>query len=273
MNIKVFQIYYQQQQLNTLDPTFLPYDNTSNPNPALREWYIMEDLYTQQHDLQADYWGAVSWRFQEKTGITGKEFVDFVKANPGYDVYFVNPAIINEAVFANSWEQGDIHHPNISSIANTFLTKIGYTDVDVKSIVMDRTYAMYSNYFVASCEFWDRYVKFVRKIFTCAEEDAEFKHQVFAAGLSNYSRDANLSNFSFLVERLTSTFIEMENIKVLGYIPKEPQNKYKPYIRTVSALSDLKILINQYESDELYAIWDHFRRDFLEKNPGVLNLE
>jgi hypothetical protein len=271
--MKIFQVYYKHEQLDSLDPSFTPYDNISNPRPELREWHAMEKIYEWNQQLNLDYWGVVSWRFHEKTGIKGSEFVDFIEANPGHELYFINPAIINEAVFANSWEQGDIHHPNISDIANAFLSKVGYEDVDVKYIVLDRTRTMYSNYFVGSRKFWDRYIEFVRKIFVFAEQDAEFKHQVFAPGLSNYARDSSLPNFIFLLERLISTFIELEDVDAIGYTPNTPHPKYEPYIRTVTALSDLKVLINRHDSAELYHIWDHFRRDFLEKNAKALSLE
>ena len=39
-NMKIFQLYYKPEQVANLDPAFVPYDNTANPKPELREWYI-----------------------------------------------------------------------------------------------------------------------------------------------------------------------------------------------------------------------------------------
>jgi hypothetical protein len=39
-NIKIFQIYYKPELVAYLDPVFDPLDNTSNPNPELREWDV-----------------------------------------------------------------------------------------------------------------------------------------------------------------------------------------------------------------------------------------
>ena len=274
MNMEIFQVFYKQDQDSKLDPSFIPYNNLDNPRPELCEWHAIEHIYQQQKETDLDYWGVVSWKFGQKTGITGDTFIDFVKKNPGYDVYIINPAIINEAVFTNGWEQGNLYHPNLSQIANTFLKKIGH-EVDVTASLIDRNSTAYSNYFVASRDFWDQYTDFINKIFEIAVHDKEFDYQVFAAGLSNYSMNKTLPNFAFLVERLLSTYIELNNIKSLGftYTSNTAQEKYKSCFDTVKALSDLKMAITTHQSDELYAIWDHFRRDFLQKNPGILNLE
>ena len=114
MSTSIFQIYFKEELKEHLDPDFVPMDNTDNPNPELREW----DKWNREHDnikkQGLDYWGFVSWKFQEKTGLSGRQVLDFIEANPGRDVYLFNPCILNEAVFANSWEQGDMYHPNIS---------------------------------------------------------------------------------------------------------------------------------------------------------------
>jgi len=208
--MKIFQVYYKHEQLDSLDPAFSPYDNTANPHPELREWYTIKEIYTWAKQLELSMWGTVSWKFRQKTGITGEDFVKFIENNPGHDVYFINPAVINEAVFANSWEQGDIHHAGISQLANKFLTQIGYVDVDVKAMVLDRTRTSFSNYFVGTAEFWNRYIAFIDKIFIEADKDPKFKQSVFGTGTSNYAADRSLPNFIFIVERLLSIFIELD---------------------------------------------------------------
>ena len=51
------------------------------------------------------------------------------------------------------------------------------------------------------------------------------------------------------------------------------RSKYNPYIVEISALSDLKMAINRYESDEINHAWDRLRQAFLARNQGILNLE
>ena len=274
-NIKIFQIYFKPELKAHCDPAFTPLDNTANPQPELREWYVWDQEYENLAASELDYWGFVSWKFKEKTNLTGQQAVDFILTNPGYDVYLLNPCILNEAVFANSWEQGDIHHPNISEIGNSFLKKIGYNDADVKSMLLDRNTTVFANYVVGNRKFWSKFMEFSRKLFTEADKDPEFKQQVFGEGLSNYAHDRSLPNFTFLIERLIPTFIELEGLAAVGY--RHTQDtlpmKYQPYADEIMSLSDLKVAVNRYNSDELYDIWNFYRHKFLQQNQGILNLE
>ena len=275
LNMKIFQIYYKPELKQHLDPAFVPLDNTANPRPDLREWYNWNQEHEQRLTEGLDLWGYVSWKFKEKTNLTGQQVLDHIDANPGYDVYLFNPCILNEAVFINSWEQGDLHHPNISAIGNSFLAKLGYADYNVKEVLLDRTRAIFANYVVGNRKFWDMFMEFSNKLFTEAEKDPEFKHQVFGAGLSNYAHDKSLPNFTFLIERLIPTFLELNDFLVCPYTYTQDTvlKKYQPYIHDILALSNLKMQVNQHDSDDLYRIWNHYRLRFLAENPGILNLE
>lgn len=273
--MKIFQIYYKSEQQEHLDPAFVPYDNTSNTDPAIQEWLIWDKMYQQCVDQGLDQWGFVSWKFHDKMGITGQDMVDYIKANPGHDVYLFNPAIINEAVFTNGWEQADYYHPGLSDLANEFLERTGVEDYDVKEVLLDRTRMGFATYFVASRKFWDGYMALTRQIFTLAEKDATFKYKVFGEGLSNYNLNKALPMFPFLNERLVSNYMDLNNLDVLPYIhtPKTLPAKYQPYIGEISALSDLKVAVNDYESDEIFNAWNKLRQAFLNRYQGILNLE
>jgi hypothetical protein len=275
MSTSIFQIYFKEELKEHLDPDFVPMDNTDNPHPELREW----DKWNREHDnikkQGLDYWGFVSWKFQEKTGLSGRQVLDFIEANPGRDVYLFNPCILNEAVFANSWEQGDMYHPNISDIGNNFLRKIGYKDVSVKETLLDRNKTVFANYIVGSSKFWENFMEFSRKLFSEADLDQKFKEDVFGAGKSNYAHDASLPNFTFLIERLIPTYLELESIDSLGYTYTHDTvpDKYTSIFDEIMALSNLKLAINEHESDDLYEIWNYYRRAILHRNPGILAIE
>jgi hypothetical protein len=274
---KIFQIYFKPELVAHLDPAFTPMDNTDNPAPELREW----DKWNREHETILEstltHWGFVSWKFKEKTNLTGEQTLNWIKVNPGYDVYLFNPCIINEAVFVNNWEQGDLYHPGISAIGNKFIKEAGYDDIDVKAMVLDRNKTVYANFVVGSRDFWERFMDFSRKIFSVAELDPVFKDQVFGAGHSNYAHDKSLPNFTFLIERLIPTFIELEGFKSLGYDygkhPETIHTKYHPIWGDIRALSDLKVLINQTGSDDLYNIWNFYRTKLLKTSQEILSLE
>ena len=274
-NIKIFQIYFKPELQAHCDPAFTPLDNTTNPRPELREWDVWDREYENILEQDLDLWGFVSWKFKEKTNLSGEQVFNWISANPGYDVYLLNPCILNEAVFANSWEQGDIHHPNISAIGDSFLKKIGYGDVEVRGMILDRNSTVFANYIVGSKAFWAKFMEFSRKLFTEADKDPEFKQQVFGAGLSNYTHDKSLPNFTFLIERLIPTFLELEKFTSIGYkhTPGTISIKYGQIVDEIMALSDLKVLINRHNSDELYDIWNFYRHKFLQQHPNILGIE
>lgn len=273
-NMKIFQIYYKDEQKPNLDPAFTPWDNKNNPRPDLQEWYIWDQMYQQCCEQGLDHWGFVSWKFKDKSNLSGEQFVNWINANPGHDVYFVNPAILNEAVFANGWEQGDVHHPNLSAMGNRFLQATGY-DVEAQNVLLDRTKIMWANYWVGSRKFWDGYMAFTRKLFDVMEQDVWLKEQIMTDGLSNYNLNKNLPNFPFVIERLISTYIDLENIDAVNfeYSIDTAHEKYRQYFGDIAALSNLKLLINRYDSDDLYNIWDFYRNSFLAKNPGIIHIE
>ena len=116
---------------------------------------------------------------------------------------------------------------------------------------------------------------FSRQLFTEADKDQDFKHQVFGQGLSNYAHDKSLPNFTFLIERLIPTFLDIYDYKVCPYTYDDQTlpEKYRAVANDVKYLSDLKVLINRYNSDELFDIWNYFRMDYLRRNPSILGLE
>jgi len=274
-NTKIFQIYYKPELEEHCDPLFVPLDNTANPRPELREWDVWDRYHEQRLDENLDLWGYFSWKFKEKTNLTGQQVYNHIVSNPDYDVYLFNPCIVNEALFANSWYQGDLWHQGISDIANTFFAKLGYKDVDVLSMLLDRNRTVFANYVVGNQKFWTKFMDFSRQLFTEADKDANFKEQVFGAGRSNYAHDSSLPMFTFLIERLIPTFLELENFRVCPYVYDVDTipTKYQPVWNDIKALSDLKVAVNTFDSDVLYNVYQHFSTKTLQQNPQILGLE
>jgi len=272
---KIFQIYFKPELKSQCDPLFTPLDNTANPRPELREW----DVWNREHETilaeDLDLCGFVSWKFKEKTNLSAEQAFAHINDNPGYDVYLFNPCIVNEALFTNNWEQGDVHHPGISQIGNTFFAKLGYDDVDVLATLLDRNRTVFANYVVGNQRFWCDFMAFSRQLFTESDKDQDFKHQVFGEGLSKYAHDNSLPMFTFLIERLLPTFLDLNDYRVCPYVYTNETlpEKYKPYANDIKYLSDLKALTNKYNSDELYDVWNYFRMDYLRRNPSILGLE
>jgi len=85
--VKVFQIYYNQDQRKTLDPGMIPYFNDSKSIFVENQCFI--DIRNSTLIEGADYVGALSHKFQEKTSnhSTYEHICDCIKSHPGADIF------------------------------------------------------------------------------------------------------------------------------------------------------------------------------------------
>lgn len=215
MEIKIWQIYFAKWQLATLDPDFIPYDNSPCPTPDLREFYVFRKEYLEGRVPADAYAGYFSWKFKEKTGMTGKEFESYCQANPGYDVYFVNPFPL-EIHYGNVWLQGEASHSNkIVKITQKIFDKIGYK-TDLRTLPANLRTAAFCNFWVGNKKFWDGYMSFCLPIwdYIFNEMPANEKAELFSIA----DKERKASYFSFVFERLFTTYLLTNpNIKSLAY--------------------------------------------------------
>jgi hypothetical protein len=75
MNIRIYQSYYLPEQISHLDPDGIPFDNTQNFLPELREYPIMQQIQHRCRLDQVDLWGMFSWKFTQKMNDLGSTVV------------------------------------------------------------------------------------------------------------------------------------------------------------------------------------------------------
>ena len=216
-NVKIYQIYYLQEQLSKLDPAFVPYDNITPPYSAeesnrLREWPILRTHGLEQAKKDnADIWGFVSYKWDEKTQIPGQKFVDFIKANPDNDVWFMEPHYKPFNPFMNSWIQGDMFHPGISKIVNQFMT-LDNIPIDVRKMTMP---LCYYNYFAGTQKFWDTFFNYIDQIIQIANNHPHIYKSIFETG-AGHGNDPTVPYFIFIVERMFPTVLALAGLKHIG---------------------------------------------------------
>jgi len=198
MNLQIYQAYYDTAQLPNLDPVFIPYDNTVNDAPHLRELPMWRKLYDKHKDTDA-HWGLLSWRWVQKTGLPPFQFRDWILENPGYDVYHFDPFkhLANEV--PNLWVQGDRWHPGMINFANRLLPKIGI-DTPVEQLrYLPEDFAS-CNYFIGNAKFWKNYLSFLDLCLKLCDEDEALSNYIYKEG-QTYNGHF-LPYFSFVIERL-----------------------------------------------------------------------
>lgn len=214
MNIKIHQTYFDQNQLQHLDPAFIPFDNTINEAPLLREYPLLCKLYEQNKEYDG-YWGMASWRWKEKAKIDGQTLIDWMNSNPGNDVYHVPYEDGGmRLTFGNIFLQGEAVHGGLLRCMQR-LVELHGLNVSLIEIYHSNYYITCHHYFTTS-EIWKKLLTFLEKSVQYSHTDEivnEFMYRTFST-----HRNEKIQNFCFVMERLPALFlIANPDIKVLGY--------------------------------------------------------
>lgn len=262
--LRIFQIYYEAWQRDLCDPAFTPLDN-SGPATEFLEFDLFERLSISDHVKDASLWGALSWRFTEKTGLTGGDLQEMIAANPGRDVYFCNPFPHHEAVYHNLWVQGETAHPRFLELSRAFLTAAGLPEEETNLIVPSSYYST-ANYFVATPRFWKAYLGFVRGAVVRA--DANLSPEDKAALHSREADDRNVHGgatyMPFIVERMFPLFMRTAGKGLSGHklpltIPEQELNVHQRLLR------EMKDTAWKTRSTWLAACWVNYRNLYLQQ--------
>ncbi|MEI7780480.1 MAG: hypothetical protein WCJ18_00970 [Planctomycetota bacterium] len=226
---RIHQIYYDPPQRELLDPAFLPYSNVSNERPEWREYHIFRKEYL-AGSCDQGITGFVSWKFGQKTGISGAQFRDWIERLPGYDVYFVNPFPLPQ--FRNVWCHGDLCHPGITEISQMLFHRVGLR-TDLASLRMDRRHTAYCNYWAATPQFWDRYMAFCEPLHDLIEHRLE--PAVRARLMQRADAVTEAPYIPYIFERLFSTLICIDQrIRAIGMpLPEADRRPRRSVMNTI----------------------------------------
>lgn len=201
--IRVHQIYYDPSQRPFLDPAFVPLDNTRNERPEWCEYHVFRTQYLAGTCAPGQLTGFISWKFRQKTRMTGAQFIRFIRRNPGHDVYCINPYPKSNSIFRNVWAQGEHFHPGLRELARRCFDAAGI------ELPLDGEHGdaiiCYCNYWVATRAFWDLYMGYAERLFDAIEHrlDPDTKARLF----SRARYDGNASFLPFVIERLFTTVL------------------------------------------------------------------
>jgi hypothetical protein len=265
--IRIFQIYFEAWQRELLDPAFYPLDN-SRGTSELMEFAVFEQLARNQATQGAQLWGALSWRFGEKTGMSGAEFVKQIIDHPGYDVYFCNPYPFNEALYHNMWMQGEVSHPQFANLVNAFYVAAGLDPKEIKEIEPSTNFTA-ANYFVASQKFWDKFIPFVKKVLVTA--DKRLPPAVRDLLHSKVADDKGLhpgaSYVPFIVERLFVAFMRTEGKELKAFKVTLPERERELNVH-LKLLREMKDVAHRTKSAWLAACWVNYRNLYFSQTNG-----
>lgn len=259
--MQIYQIYYREAQRASLDPLAIPFDN-AGVSDKLLEFGVFERI---ARDISPEgLWGAVSWKFTEKTGLTLAELNTFVAEHPGADVYYCNPFPDNEALYHNLWQQGEVCHPDFLALCREFFTAAGLELAALDAVQASRLFSA-TNYHVGTPRFWKSYLGFIRNTVDRAQANlpAAVWGRLTSAEADAKGAHAGACYLPFIVERLFSYWLTYVAPKAGLTAVKYPVKQTKPEPSDFLVLRALKDRAVAERSNLLAVSWMKYRALFL----------
>lgn len=277
MKYKIFQTYFQENQLKEIDPILTPFNNITNLKPELREYHCFKRIIDESYIQELDAWGMLGPRWKEKLRYNAFELKKSVESNQNNDIWIFNHARIHHALTFNVWEQGEFLHKGIKNLSFYIMNKLNYPVTELEKIMTEET-TCYCSYFVARKSFWLDYIKFLDEIFLILTDPNLPENIKRLTKISaNYGRDLSLNLFPFIVERFFSTYISMNKNKYKIYFKPYDYGLYSKelgdFTIVLHTLNNLKTLIAKTNSKELLEQWNNLRNYYLKNFPSLLNLD
>ena len=279
-SIKIHQIFYKDEQKPFLDAVFNSLDNRSFDDELL-EFGVFQRLYGEGAFEGADYFGALSWRFKEKTGLTGEQLLEAVRSEPDVDLFYMNPFPHNEALYQSLWVQGETAHPEFLEIAQAFLEAAGFEEAELYRFAHSSKFSV-CNYFVGRAAFWGAYIPFVEGCLARAEVKmpSELRQKLHSADGDWKGIHKGSTYVPFIVERLLELFLSSESgrglrARQLSLPAKEA--KLNDDLRELREMKDVAFLAR---SDRILDLWRekreaycriYFSQEWCDRNLKMLN--
>ncbi len=266
-DIRIFQIYFESWQKELLDPYFAGLDN-SGSNSELLEFDVFLRLFSSNYIKGAKLWGALSWRFSEKTGLTGPQLLSVINENPGFDVYFCNPTPDNEALYHNMWLQGEASHPQFLDVVRAVFNACELP-LDTLASIEAVENSSVSNFFVGTSEFWQRYLSWVQNILATANKKlpSEIRDVMHSTMADNRGLHGGASYVPFIIERLFPLFMKLHADHLKGFKIQVLEREKELDVH-LKLLREMKVLSYNTKSLWLAACWVNYRNLYLTQVKG-----
>jgi len=253
--MKIYQIFYNQETKEMLDPLFIPFDNSSPSDKTWYEFGVIKKIFETNIFDDNEYIGIFSPRFFEKTGLTGFDVIEVVERSKSEVISF-STNLEASILHLNCFDQGERVHPGFKSTAQKAYKIIGL-DIDLSSLISSNSRTIFSNYFVAKYSFWKVWLKYALKLYFLTSNKTNLIYKNLNA-LTGY-KGGEVPMKVFILERLVNVLLE--NKKVDSEIGANYEKYYslKGYtseiIKEMFIIDELKSLMKKNNSEALLSLF------------------
>lgn len=213
--INIYEPLYKEGQQLT-ESEFSPLQLPDNSHAAWREFWILVSFYRSgAHKNNRS--GIFSPKFQLKTKVSAKDFIEFCQSESSSDVCFINPFPQLVYYSYNVWMQGEENHPGIVKCTQDLLDECGIAWDISQTPRHGADVLCYSNFWVGNEKFWEEYVGGVLNPIAKHIEDNPNSPAVQAVMGETWHTDS-APYLPFIIERLFSTFLSIrKDIKASSF--------------------------------------------------------
>lgn len=227
--MRIYECIYQsgQQPSNSkVLPLVIP-----NTHPERRELQAYVEAYRRGVHISPDKVGLFSPKFSEKTKISVERFLEFCSQHQNATVCHINPFPHNRYWSYNVWEQGESIHTGLIENSQALLDAVGIS-ICLQSIPRhDAKLAAYCNFWIADQPFWEQYVGGILvPISNFLDTEPDHPASIGILRTTQHTQPAPL--LPFMVERLYSTWISLQNGLNIAAYPFDLQNMLDIYCKT-----------------------------------------
>lgn len=231
MNIGLFKVCYEDDHFEKNDSNIQIIDNRNDrlAEAKFGKYPHIIKIYEENKD-KYDAWGIFDFNWEQKTGLTSDQVLKTIEENIELKILFgekentiyynfwnFNHAHVSSALTLNPWHQAFMCYPEILDISDYVMEKINIEKTYRFDPIPKSIYSL-SHHFVAKKEFWDEYIIFIKKVYDILT-DKELPYQISEKlnSSTDYKSDNNLNLFSLIIERLPSTFINLNLTRFMCY--------------------------------------------------------
>ncbi len=259
--IRVFQMYAESWQRELLDSAFYALD-VSRVDPHTLDLSVWAQLQANPATKGAQLWGAVSWRFAERTGMNGADWVRQIEAQPGSDVYFSSADIQHEAVFHNSWLQAETQYPRFLELARAFFEATGLP-LDQLGVISPSLVSATGGMLVGSTEFWEAYIPWLRKLLVTADKRMPpALRDLMHAPIVGAEPVGSDSYLPVIIDRLLPVFLRTDGQRFKAARIALPERDRELNVHQ-KLLREMKDVAHRTQSAWLAACWVNYRNLYL----------
>lgn len=251
---------YSPYLLKSTVPGTVNLDISNNPEPELREFYSLRKIYKSKLYQNNGLTGLFSPKFPYKSKISCEDFTSWVKKNPGYDLYIINPFPQDAYFNINIWENS-LGHKDLYILARNICRAAGFNYPNLLKTPRKTSYLSYCNFWVGNKSFWEQYIPYLFKIY---DQRTRFNAELFSI-----DPNTGVPIFPYLFERLLTTFLtyESHNLKVLSYKYDDIENQCRTkeelaFLRYMMPFVDEFDSMNSQLSEHAFDTWKQHKDAF-----------